>query len=137
MTRKLQSTSRHWKPADFERLKLMWPKYPKKAILDAFPGRSWAAIQAVSTREGYRRARKFTPRYRRPADDVMADLRHRRQEMDLTATQVSHGIGYTTDCIAGWERGAHPVTYPALQRWCAFLGMELTIKPILKMRAAA
>lgn len=134
MARILNSSHKHWRRESREKLRMMWPKYSKREIMKAFPGRSWPSISIAARRTGAVRSRLFTKPFHAPCSELMADLRNAREAKGLSARQLSLKIGMSDRAVSACERGAWMPTFPLLNKWITTLGLELTVKPIRSMR---
>lgn len=130
------SSCKKWRRGDVEMLKGIWPNYPRKAILAAFPTRTWDALQNKANELGLRRAWKFAGKVSPTKTDLMDQLRDVRVARNLTAKHLSQMIGLSERYVAQAERGTLNPNMHTVDRWCAALGVTLKVQPARGMNGA-
>lgn len=117
-----------WTSAEKARLVDHWYDSPRETILKAFPGRTWPAIEQYARKIGLRRPWKWTGKRKDPKDNLMRQLRAAREERNLTAKALAEKINLCDRFIAQCERGTAQPSYHMLTRWCAALGVRLSVE---------
>lgn len=131
----MRSTHKHWHTASVEKLRAMWPKYKRDEILKAFPGRTWRSIAQKAHALKLRRHARTRTRVD-TKDPLMAALRKVREANGMACTAIGRQIDVSRAYVARCERGQESPSLPKLLRWCAFLGLELTVKTVGQPYAA-
>lgn len=122
---------RAWPDSDHERLRRLWPRASRQAILEAFAPRRWEAISKMASFLKIRRSASTRWTRKRSPHPICARLRQIREERDLTRPQLGAKMGYHRQQLTCWELGIQ--TGPSLRQledWCAALGMRLELVPV-------
>ena len=123
------SGAKHWSDYADNKLRAMYSKHSQAELEKTFPNRSWNAICQRARSLGLHRARKFAKPSKPTKDDLMAALRYAREQRNLPAYRLSEMIGLNPRIVSRCERGVGLPALATLNRWCAALGLELTVKP--------
>lgn len=122
---KYQHHPQEWTDADVAALTTLWPQADETTIRAALPARQWTAISRKACslgiiRTAHRRYGDHLPRHIR-------ELRAAREDQKLTRPQLARVLDVHPQFLTNWELGkSHPVSGNLL-KWCAALGLELTV----------
>lgn len=131
----LKSSYRHWTTASVEKLRAVFPKYPKAEILKLFPNRSWRAIAIKANQNKIRRLRRLPESKNPPASEMYRVLRAEREYRGISGVRLSRKINASSSVISKCEAGMAVPSLGVLTRWCASLGYEITIKRLASVKA--
>lgn len=122
-----------WSQTARNRLTALYPRHPKADLLKAFPNRSWKAIKMQAERIGVRRetvdiqSRNYRATIK---DEFLTLLRHHRIVQGVSCRELSREILKTSNYIDRAERGIAGIPLSTLYRWCARLGLRLTVEKL-------
>lgn len=121
-----RNTRRFWRlPETVAKLHALYPAASWQELCAAFPGRTHNAIHKGARRIGV--SRRVLPDGPVKAEPLIRALRRRRLQLKISQVVLSRQMGVQRNFIGEHECGAKDVSYRALKKWCAALGVTLQI----------
>jgi hypothetical protein len=122
------SSGKRWSPHADDKLRMVYPKYPRADILKMFPGRTWRSIKKRALVLGVQRKILYIRKCQKESPHPLtAQLRQERVSRGYSTRFVSAKAGYVRHSVSRWERNETTPSMFSLIDWANALDMEITL----------